>query len=569
VHTYRTIDDSARRAALALVITCIAAAEAQGQPVLNEFLFRDGDSRLEFIEILNRGDDAIDLFEYGISDDRRMRIPLAEVSQPLPSGAYAVFVRDSTAFDARFQSPRSRPRSWPTLNNDGDSILLYHFDRVIDSVSFDAGWGEIGRSMERLDPNGPSLSKANWQSSLDPSGATPARRNSVFQPDRTPPELVEAEEWTDGSVSLYASEPLHPEVLEKVVIRFASGDRPRAARLDPTGTRISVEPWSGADLDAVTVDGLVDAAGNVAMRQGMRVARQPKAGELQINEILFEPASDPYDGLPDQAEFIELNSTASHPIALRGVYLTGRTSETGDGDTLRAEASLRIHSSGHALYVAAGASNDSFTSAFPSTPPESLAARVAIPRSSLGLNNSGDTVHLYSVDDRPLDEVAYDRTWHLAELSETRGRSLERISASGASNDAANWTSSVDPEGATPGRVNSVVVTGEAGANGISVEPSPFSPDADGFEDFALIAIETGRPIGSAAVWIFDAAGRLRRRIADALPVGSATTFVWDGRDDAGSMLPTGVYIAYAEVVHTTDGDVQTFKTPVVVYHAR
>ena len=52
---------------------------------------------------------------------------------------------------------------------------------MIDIVNYESSWheGEDFTSLERINPLFSPLSSGNWAVSLDPSGATPGRRNSV------------------------------------------------------------------------------------------------------------------------------------------------------------------------------------------------------------------------------------------------------------------------------------------------------------------------------------------------------------------------------------------------------
>ncbi|HEY5564826.1 MAG TPA: lamin tail domain-containing protein, partial [Rhodothermia bacterium] len=273
-----------------LVETVLALSAVSGlmqavsaQVIVNEFLFRDSDAQLEFVEIFNRSEEDVDLSRISISDGRKVPVRVTASPHPFHPGEYVVLVRDSLAFSARFNGPRIEVPSWPALNNGGDAIFVWITGAAVDSVLFDGDWGAYGQSLERVDPNAPAISPSNWRASADPSGGTPGSENSVYRPDRTAPTLVEAEEWVDGYVIVYASEPLDPASLPSALIRFGSGDRPLSARLSSDHRKIVIEPWSGADLTALTVEGLADASGNVAGRESIAVARQPRASDVIIN----------------------------------------------------------------------------------------------------------------------------------------------------------------------------------------------------------------------------------------------------------------------------------------------
>ena len=85
------------------------------------------------------------------------------------------------------------------------------------------------------------------------------------------------------------------------------------------------------------------------------------------------------------------------------------------------------------------------------------------------------------------------------------------------------------------GDVATAVDTAPAAITGLSVHPNPFNPSAE--IRFSLPAAE------QVAVTVHDAAGRQVARLLDApLPAG-AQQLRWEGRDDAGDPMSTGVYL--------------------------
>lgn len=81
--------------------------------------------------------------------------------------------------------------------------------------------------------------------------------------------------------------------------------------------------------------------------------------------------------------------------------------------------------------------------------------RVAGLASWPSLNNTGDELFLRDSSGNVVISVSYDEEWHSDNLKSTGGWSLEMMDPSNPCG-AGNWTSSVDPAGGTPGRVNSV-----------------------------------------------------------------------------------------------------------------
>jgi hypothetical protein len=164
-----------------------------------------------------------------------------------------------------------------------------------------------------------------------------------------------------------------------------------------------------------------------------------RAGEFQgdsliINEIMYSPRT-------GEPEWIEILNIGGNPADLRGWSIsdastTTRHSITGSSMVVSPGEYIILTSDTIALAVSRTVAHTRAvqTSGFPS------------------LNNGGDAVHLLDGTVQCRDSVTYQPLW-----GGGPGISLERIDPSGRSMDAGNWISSADPEGATPGRANSVM----------------------------------------------------------------------------------------------------------------
>ena len=104
-----------------------------------------------------------------------------------------------------------------------------------------------------------------------------------------------------------------------------------------------------------------------------------------------------------------------------------------------------------------------------------------------GLANDGTSLISKDLYGTTLDSLSYTPTWHNRNLIVTKNKSLERLNPQLNSNDRSNWSTSVATEGATPGKQNSIFTQNELRDSKVTINPNPFSPDNDGFEDFAII----------------------------------------------------------------------------------
>lgn len=185
--------------------------------------------------------------------------------------------------------------------------------------------------------------------------------------------------------------------------------------------------------------------------------------------------------------------------------------------------------------------------------------------SSLGLVNTGEMILLKDVRGQVIDSVFYSDQWNNKNIASVNGKSLERINPNLNGNDPLNWSTSVNSLGGTPGKQNSIFAENLIQSANISVNPNPFSPDNDGFEDFAILNYNLSQPIAQVRIKIFDSKGRLVRTLINNQASGSSGSVVFDGLNDEGQTLRMGIYIIFLEALNDNSGVVETVKSVVVV----
>jgi hypothetical protein len=185
--------------------------------------------------------------------------------------------------------------------------------------------------------------------------------------------------------------------------------------------------------------------------------------------------------------------------------------------------------------------------------------------SGLGLSNSGELIRLKDLKGCTVDSVFYSPDWNNRNINITKNKSLERINPQLNGNLPQNWSTCVNPAGATPGKQNSIYTTNENKSAGISVSPNPFSPDNDGFEDFSIINYKLTQAVSQIRIKIFDSRGRLARTLANNQPSASNGSIVFDGLGDDGQPLRMGIYIIFLEALNSNTGVLEDLKTVVVI----
>jgi hypothetical protein len=268
---------------------------------------------------------------------------------------------------------------------------------------------------------------------------------------------------------------------------------------------------------------------------------------LVINEIMYDPGI-------DNCEFIEFynNSTGS-------VNIGGWSVEDEKGNSYRlSDTGLVILPEDYFILAADSVilkkySLDDFKNV-------SFAGS-----SSLGLSNEGELILLKDARGLIIDSVFYSSDWNNRNINVTKNKSLERINPGFSANYRLNWSTCVNPAGATPGKQNSIYTINSKKETGISVSPNPFSPDNDAFEDFCIINYSLTQVTSQIRIKIFDNRGRLVRTLANNQPSASSGSVIFDGLGDDGQPLRIGIYIVFLEALNDSSGVVENLQTVVVI----
>ncbi len=563
--------------ALALVLVPIHSLCAQPAPapddiVVNEIMYAPSPAANEFIELLNRSERPVNLSTLEYADENRDFAPMTSADTMLAPGAHIVLARDSAAFASAFPAvDHLAPAGWDALNNSGDTVLLRHAPSgtVLDSVPYTPAWGgDEGRSLERIDPAGPSTTPSNFASATADAGATPGRRNSRYNPDETPPMPVFAEQTGTTTVAVTLSEPVRPRSVTPDAFHLESTTVTSTALARDTVAMLSLTaPPQGT---TVRVTNLQDRVGNALNAAPLPLAHRPDTGDVVLNEIMYAPRRDDFDNRPNQVEYVELLNRTDRPLTLNGLHLTDRPNEQGIADTLRVGRKRMLRPQGFGVVAAApngttAPSASPLAAAFPDAPlAADSVAYLPVDAARLGLTNSGERVRVHRADGTPVAGVVYDPDWHAEGLDEPKGTALARISASGSANAPDNWTSSTAPAGGTPGQPNdaSLSAPDDASSPTVTVSPSPFSIQRDGGTRIRYALDGTPNLVRAR---IYDARGRKVRTLEKARLTNATGELVWNGRDDAGDRVRVGVYVVLFEAVRPDDGTAMTKKAHVVV----
>jgi hypothetical protein len=291
---------------------------------------------------------------------------------------------------------------------------------------------------------------------------------------------------------------------------------------------------------AIIVQDDEDASNNVKTKTVY--VTDPVNLKIIINEIMAAPKS-------GEAEWIEIFNPGTNDINLATVYFADSR------DTVRLSKVDRILHPGD--YIVAG--GDSAIAYQYNVPFENLTIVSGFPT----LNNSFDDLKLMNNFNFIYDRVSYTDEWYGRDVDP--GISLEKINPNLNGQISANWAASVNIKGSTPGRINSVFATILAAESQLQINPNPFSPDEDGFEDVTIILIQIPVETAYINIRIYDTRGRLIRFLADSIPSAHQAQFVWDGRDDNYRIARIGAYICLVDALNSDKNIIQQMKSSIIL----
>ncbi len=271
-------------------------------------------------------------------------------------------------------------------------------------------------------------------------------------------------------------------------------------------------------------------------------------GDIIINEIMYNPDT-------SNCEFIELFNNSSKAIEIGGWNIVDE-----DGNNFITSTISKILQPADYFVLSADSSilkNYKQLNTFKNISIKN--------KSSLNLSNEGELIFLKDFRGKIIDSIGYSSKWQNSSLTETKNISLELINPQLNRNTGKNWSSSVNKNGATPGKKNSIFVEKLVNESKIFISPNPFSPDNDGFEDFTFISYKLTQPTAQIRVKIYDSKGRLVRILRNNTPTGAEGTITFNGLDENAHPLKMGIYIVLLEAVNPSNTVIETIKAAMVI----
>lgn len=553
------------------IVTQFLVPFKPGQLVINEIMFRPLADNTEWIELFNPGSDSLNLFAWKFSDANidQKHVVTSQNFWIAPK-QYVLFAESEEIF---VELPNSLfniviiPPSWPALNNTSDQIILYDLtEKTIDSMTYLSPWSPAtGVSLERIDYLNSSTDSSNWSASIDTTGSTPGRINSVspvnfdlavtginFDPNNPFPEeditidvgvtnvgrYAISEFQLSGFIDLNQDNSFQNH--EKIGVPFS------ISQILESGEKIAVSiPYTPLQSGCFSVCATVFSDKDLKTSNNSHLVNLSvgfKKHSLVINEIMYSPGF-------EQSEWIELYNPQQTTVDIQKWSFSDSDSNKRE---IIAENHFTIAPQTFLILTADSSILDFYEL--------NNCPLLAIKKWPV-LNDDLDKIFLFDASKNIIDEISYLSRW-----GGSHGVSLERINPNLASGDSSNWSSCVlIPQGGTPGRKNSIYVEVLPSEAELSISPNPFSPDGDGRDDVTIINYQLPFNLSQIHVKIFDIRGRQVRFLVNNQPSGTNRSIIWDGQDDQGHICRMGIYIVYLEAIHYQRGVVKSLKKSVVL----
>ena len=487
----------------------------------------------EFIELYNRSEKTINLEGFYISNGNN------EVTLPfhllLPDQFVIIYgdggegysaYGDTIVLDADV-GLSNQSGNLELINPEGKIIhaIAYTIDWYQDNSKNDGGW-----TLELINPDAPCSFSTNWRASVNASGGTPGRANSILEksPDSEGPDLVKVYpldvthlglSFNEALDETTASDPNNYEIEGYNIID--------AFLLPPLFNQVILTLASEIEEDQIysvfVKSSLTDCVGNsiVSNNNAPFALPQPiEPKDIVINEVLPNPETGGH-------RFIELYNRSDKTIDISELVIASRNLETDDIEKPEPiETTCLLFPKN---YIVITSSPSDIKNRYFVEKPYAL-----VPNALPTYDDKEGVVLIYVPEllgENIIDEFHYTQDFHNQLLSNRNGVSLERIDPNGETNTKNNWHSAATSVGfATPTYQNSQFTENNSSSDDVfSIPNNTLSPDGDGFEDFLLINYQTNQSGYLANIRIFDSNGRLIKDLVKNELLASKGNFKWDG----------------------------------------
>ena len=518
----------------------------------------------EYVELYNLTDHAINLQDWVLTIGTSEKVITQDIDIQ-PDGYLILCKEDAVPYLSEYGVCVGFTTF--SIPNSGSLMCLAHHNILVFNSDFDKSWyrdndkSDGGWSLEQIDPHSPCLEASNWRASCDYRGGTPGARNSVDGENIIAPDIDYINVLSENSIEVVFNQKMMSLSLENTdnytIVEFnahpylaiPSQDNQKSVTLyfQQLFAENQVHKLLVFNSQNCTGVEVLDGCGHAFGLPGGAVG-----GDVVINELLFDPIS-------PAADYLELYNKSDKILNVNELKI-GVIKETFPNPP---DTTIKVITTEHRQLLPR-------QYLLLTTTPEEIGRQYECSTwNFIGMSsfpsypNSGAAAVLY-FRDTVIDVMRYSDDSHYPLLTETKGVSLERVSPFISSLDSENWHSAAAPLYGTPGYQNSVFVENQDNTADVEMIPPVFSPDGDGFDDVTTINLSHFDVGYTAKIIVFDSQGRHVRDLVNCQNIANQSQFVWNGLDDNGRVVPSGIYVVLVEVFDT-QGDMKRFKRAVVV----
>ncbi|OAQ41702.1 hypothetical protein A5893_00905 [Pedobacter psychrophilus] len=521
---------------------------------------------VEFIEIWNRSTEDIGLVGFKYSDPTTIA---TFGNDSIKANSYIVLCAKADTLEFKKYGKVIGLSPWPSLNNASDQIKLINQNGdLISQVNYTDAWYKDavkkngGWTLELIDPLSTCNPSQNYSASIDVSGGTPGKQNSIYLTNKTtaPLQLLSAVLKDGQTISLTFNrglDSLQATLPSHYSINNGAGIPQSALPIGPSFSSVDLkynQALSRNQTYTITVNGVTDCGANTISNQTLSFVYPAliAKGDVLINELLYNPKSGGVD-------FVEVYNVSDKILDFKDLKIATKDAIKDSVVSIRAVSATTLLFQSKTYWVI-------------TTNPDTVKAQYTtqnnnfIKLSSLpSFNDDSGTAILLNKDSSKLDQLDYNKKMQFALLKDLNGVSLERSSFTQPTNAVGNFRSAAASAGyATPGYKNSQFLEDVNPVEEISFVSKTFSPDNDGYEDVLQILYQFSQPNYAANVTIYNDQGALVRKLIQNQTLATSGQWIWDGLDQTNQKAKTGIYIIYTELFDL-DGNVKKYKRTAVL----
>ena len=402
----------------------------------------------EFIEIYNHSKFSISLNNWRIADPS-VTSYLPDVLIKPDSFIILCALSDESKFSSYGHAIGLSP--FPSLNNDRDSIMLKDDnDKLIQLINYNASWyndsnkKDGGWTLELLNPFSLCLEGDNWQASRATQGGTPGKFNSNFKniADTTRPYIKSLEPIDSLNLLVVFDTKMDEVSLQQSSVKLDGVSMLSKQIMGIRNDSMILGLTSAMLRDKVYVlsfDTLKNCLGNASFQISESFIYIPQTSEVKQNDIIItEVFANPKPAaLLPNADWIELKNRSKNIIRLTNWKLKKGTTSYQFPNVIIYPDSYVVVCDDKDKQILIALANVIALSNFPS---------LALDDELTLLNEKNFIIH----------NLSYKNEWMNDKIKQSGAWSLEILDVNNPCIGEGNWGASINPKGATPGKLNSV-----------------------------------------------------------------------------------------------------------------